>query len=461
MGTVSTTKSIVASEVPVDKFPEQTEIFSTQERTKFFKKVHSSLTTSRPILTRNTITSSKISDTPIKISEESPLEKSSDNLEEVSTNRGISEEKKQVTFHASHLLQSPAQDLCPDSEFTYIIPHPEQCDAFYLCKRGVRSYRVCPPGLIFSVLQVECRAPLELDCRERPYFQQTRPTATPRKEEVRPTETPEQKEVGPTTTPRLEEVGPTTTLRQDVIEENSSFDSSREENPVPGQNFEDTPLASSLDTNPIPQCPDSLNTYLIPHPAQCDAFFLCQRGSIETRLCPDGLIFSVKRATCLLPNSEDCAGRPILQASTGSGPCPRRNGLFYYKDSCDKYQVCEDDQSSVMTCGEGLVFDTKKKVCASPDEALRPGCLPVDLFDFRCPDPVSTGGGVHHQSRHADSSDCRFYFTCSSPGQPHRESCGSGLVFSPSEQVCRTPQNVPGCENYYFSQLKAKIFFVS
>merc|ERR1712059_33628 len=267
MGTVSTTKSIVASEVPVDKFPEQTEIFSTQERTKFFKKVHSSLTTSRPILTRNTITSSKISDTPIKISEESPLEKSSDNLEEVSTNRGISEEKKQVTFHASHLLQSPAQDLCPDSEFTYIIPHPEQCDAFYLCKRGVRSYRVCPPGLIFSVLQVECRAPLELDCRERPYFQQTRPTATPRKEEVRPTETPEQKEVRPTTTPRLEE-----------IEENSSFDSSREENPVPGQNFEDKPLASSLDTNPIPQCPDSLNTYLIPHPSQCDAFFLCQRG---------------------------------------------------------------------------------------------------------------------------------------------------------------------------------------
>jgi len=208
----------------------------------------------------------------------------------------------------------------------------------------------------------------------------------------------------------------------------------------------------------IPSCPDSEFDYLIPHPTQCDAFFLCQGGRVQSRLCPDGLIFSISLAKCSLPTSGDCDGRPDLQPASGTGLCPRRNGIFHSSQSCTKFVKCKYDQPLKGTCAEGLVFDSEKKICAWADEALRPGCLPSDLLNFRCPNPILTQkeaieAGVHlpfgDHGRHEDRTDCRFYFICLTTGHPRRAGCGDGLVYSPRTSRCTDPKEVAGCENYY------------
>jgi len=228
--------------------------------------------------------------------------------------------------------------------------------------------------------------------------------------------------------------------------------------PAAGSSVVEDDSPASLDINFTPVCPDAEFNYIIPHPVQCDAFFLCDRGVVHARLCPDGMVFFVAEAKCLLPKSLEgvCEGRPRLQPPSGTGPCIRQNGVFHVGDTCRDFVTCKHNIATRGACAEGLVFDTQSKICGWADEVLRPGCLPSDLLGFTCPNPILTQeealkAGVHlpfgDHNRHADVTDCRYYFICLVTGHPRRAGCGNGNAFNPANGICMAPEEVPGCEH--------------
>jgi len=214
------------------------------------------------------------------------------------------------------------------------------------------------------------------------------------------------------------------------------------------------PLAQDF----LPTCPDATFSYIIPSPIQCDLYYLCEFGTPSRKICDDGLVFSIEDVKCVSADREKCEGRPRLQTPKGTGPCTRRNGIFYTNDTCNEFVTCRDNHPSFGQCAAGLVFDTQQKICAWADEALRPGCLPEDLLGFRCPNPKlskeqALATRVHlrfgDHDRFADEKDCRFFFMCLTTGQPRRAGCGNGKVFDRSTGICKAAKDVPECADYY------------
>jgi hypothetical protein len=218
-------------------------------------------------------------------------------------------------------------------------------------------------------------------------------------------------------------------------------------------------LESSTADKFAPECPDADHNYLFRHPEQCDAFYLCDGGFVQLRLCPDGLVFIEKENKCLSPSLNSCDGRPKLQPPRGTGMCIRQNGKFHSSSSCSKFFYCENNKPTMGTCAGGLVFDPKTRICNWADRVLRPGCFPSDLLGVRCPNPILTEEEASQaaglvlpfgdHSRHEDPSDCRFYFICLKTGHPRRAGCGDGEVFDRRTGICTHYKEVPGCENYY------------
>jgi len=60
---------------------------------------------------------------------------------------------------------------CPDNKYTYIIPHSEQCDAYYTCEAGNIKLELCPDGLVFSIEAVKCVEIQYEKCEGRPALQ--------------------------------------------------------------------------------------------------------------------------------------------------------------------------------------------------------------------------------------------------------------------------------------------------
>jgi len=208
----------------------------------------------------------------------------------------------------------------------------------------------------------------------------------------------------------------------------------------------------------LPTCPDASFSYIIPSPSQCDLYYLCEFGTPSKKVCEDGLVFSLEDVKCVAAHKTTCEDRPLLQTPKGTGPCERRNGIFYTNTTCTEFVTCRNNVPSFERCAPGLVFDPVLKICAWADEALRPGCMPEDLLGFRCPNPKLTKeqaliSRVHlrfgDHDRFSDPKDCRFFFMCLRTGQPRRAGCSNGKVFDRSSGICKLAKDVPECSNYY------------
>merc|ERR1711931_483970 len=233
------------------------------------------------------------------------------------------------------------------------------------------------------------------------------------------------------------------------------------------QQFDDLRLSSEeeehqslqpLSNEFLPTCPDATFSYIIPSPTQCDLYYTCDLGTPSRNECDDGLVFSIDQVKCVPSETEDCKDRPLLQTPKGTGACERKNGVFYNNETCTDFVRCRDDTATHEKCADGLVFDPVQKICAWGDEALRDGCLPEDLLGFKCPNPKLTQAqalearvqlrfGDH--DRHPHPTDCRFFYTCLTTGQPRKAGCGRGKVFDRESGVCKHAKDVPECSEYY------------
>lgn len=168
-------------------------------------------------------------------------------------------------------------------------------------------------------------------------------------------------------------------------------------------------------------------------------------------LCPDGLVLDKKQGKCDLMSKTTCAGRLRLQAPTGSGACPRANGLFPLpaEVSCTEYVDCRHGKGHLQQCGHGAVFDTQISTCVHPDQTTRAGCTATEVHNFRCPNQRGQVLRFGNHDRLSHPTDCALFFICLTNGQPRLSGCARPNVFNPATGVCSSQKKVAGCENYY------------
>merc|ERR1711862_782035 len=70
---------------------------------------------------------------------------------------------------------------CPESNGKF--RDSEQCDLFYICRKGVATIEYCPEGLLFDITRVnheKCVLPHNVDCGDRQFVQEPSPVSDPR-----------------------------------------------------------------------------------------------------------------------------------------------------------------------------------------------------------------------------------------------------------------------------------------
>ncbi|XP_056648581.1 protein obstructor-E-like [Diorhabda sublineata] len=209
------------------------------------------------------------------------------------------------------------------------------------------------------------------------------------------------------------------------------------------------------------QCPQ--RTGFFPDPEECDVYYKCSRGIYEQKLCPDGLVFDDKDPNferCEVPANVNCDDRPILQQAKPSPGCPRQNGFYRHPTDCTKFYNCVEGKPKELNCPAGLVFDEVKSICIWAVNSKRDECInpKKDALDdgFECPDAQNNGidGKKIPHPTYAHPTDCQKFYICRNGVDPQRGSCSPGTVYNEEIARCDSPENVPGCENYY-SQSKA------
>ena len=121
------------------------------------------------------------------------------------------------------------------------------------------------------------------------------------------------------------------------------------------------------------------------------------------------------------------------------------NGIFPHADPsiCDRFFICADGESNLITCPPGLVFSLKTGACSWPEDAARSGCGGrSDADGFKC--PARANGRSYTRKLFADPQDCQYFYLCTNLlEEPRHMGCPTATVFNDITESCDEPENVP------------------
>ncbi|XP_076061471.1 protein obstructor-E-like [Oratosquilla oratoria] len=224
----------------------------------------------------------------------------------------------------------------PSTPDTFV-PHPTECNLFYLCSWGGLGYlKQCPEGLVFNPDKNYCDFPYNVVCGD------------------------------------VSNVPPRTTRPPPVVA---------------------PPDIGS-------QCPPPQETVvLLPNPEDCLTFYMCvDAGLAFLHKCPEGLAYNPDLHVCDYPGNFDCMGsrddapqdppaggtggaeggqQEIPSADMSRNPVPAevlRNCVFGPKgeeprlqanpSDCHTFYQCVDNGVAVrMPCAANLYFDARRQIC--------------------------------------------------------------------------------------------------
>lgn len=115
-------------------------------------------------------------------------------------------------------------------------------------------------------------------------------------------------------------------------------------------------------------CPPS-GASKFPHFAR-NKFYLCINGMASVLACPQGTLFDAELSNCRthLEQEQEDDDSKLHTASEVTMTCPKLGTFVYAHVNKTLYNVCLDGQSIVLACNEGLIFDSKEKICRTPNE---------------------------------------------------------------------------------------------
>lgn len=225
------------------------------------------------------------------------------------------------------LLGAPLLVSSQVCEHLEIIPHPQWCSAFFLCRFGFWTVLVCPGGLMYNPETRKCDLPENVDCINDPELttpEWTSPEWTTRTvtwstpsvptfstpsvptfstPSVPTFSTPEQPTTPTWTTPSI----PTWTTPSWTTPSITTWTTPSWTTPtIPTWTTSSwtTPTRPSIPTrhvrkefNPKILCNDSTLPSTLPHPI-CQYFYKCINGIAIEMKCEDGLVWNVYQEYC-------------------------------------------------------------------------------------------------------------------------------------------------------------------
>ncbi|XP_059162205.1 collagen alpha-6(VI) chain-like isoform X2 [Physella acuta] len=189
------------------------------------------------------------------------------------------------------------------------------------------------------------------------------------------------------------------------------------------------------------------------------------------------------------------------------------DGYYSLPYTCEKYVICKDNKTTIVTCDSGLIYDAQHKSCVQPspvawcnisdvsyvckynvwgdglfahpyDCNLYLNCSSQDTTIENCPtfqsfdpqlkkcgshvtsttchdwqkiDPskVCTTFNLHENGVYPDPNECSRFITCAA-GSSYVYECPDGLRFDTVQRVCEIQSNVDCTKNYGFSFSSSK-----
>lgn len=175
---------------------------------------------------------------------------------------------------------------------------------------------------------------------------------------------------------------------------------------------------------------DSTEVSFIPNTEDCEAYFICFFGNKMPMTCSNGQHWSISENICMSPNDAQCpfdfSARQYADAD-----CPATGVVSIPNPgSCEEYYLCVNGMALPRQCSSGLHFSRTLGTCVHPDvaECFLDGCPPGQL------------GFLPHEE------DCNLYYLCFG-GNKHLMSCPNDLHWSVETNSCMDPYEA-GCKEF-------------
>uniref|UniRef100_A0A182K8X5 Chitin-binding type-2 domain-containing protein n=1 Tax=Anopheles christyi TaxID=43041 RepID=A0A182K8X5_9DIPT len=164
-------------------------------------------------------------------------------------------EPNPTTLPPSPTTQSPTNNPCANNIGISYLPHPQDCNRYYMCMDAQALERSCSFGEVFDIYKTSCGPSESSTCI----------------------------------------LNPTTTINPSDI-------------PKPP-----TPPPNLI---PLLTCPIT-GTENIPHPTNCNLYFLCINGQAFERSCGPNLVFDIQINQCNRPEDSICAADLVTPPTAG------------------------------------------------------------------------------------------------------------------------------------------------
>lgn len=248
--------------------------------------------------------------------------------------------------------------ICFGKPTDTLLPHPTECNAFFLCDGGVGFKKTCPEKSFFNPKRNECDPNYE-DCNSP----------------------------GDTTTPD---------------ENSSSVAPTLQPTNLPTLSTEN-PLRPTTTTKAPLRCPteDTNDLTFLPSRERCDEFYLCYYGKPILFQCAVGYHYSESEKGCMLPDEAKCKVGihirmkyisithefPFYTSIQINNPdsssdlhCPKLGRRFLpYAEDCENFLYCENGHKTIQRCQPFYHWDIQHKRCILMTRAVCIQSIPMPL----------------------------------------------------------------------------------
>ncbi|XP_049295191.1 multiple epidermal growth factor-like domains protein 10 [Anopheles funestus] len=164
------------------------------------------------------------------------------------------------------------------------------------------------------------------------------------------------------------------------------------------------------------------------HPTMCSEFLFCSHGEVKRYSCPIGEIWSQEDGACQPGNWDTCELLHIESACQG-----HPDGVQAYPTDCTRYLQCDQEQTTVIDCPRGEVFEEQAGQCVAGNTET---CVRIDSI---CQD-ASNGTMLKHPN------ECDLFISCQE-GSANAHQCPTGEIFNVQAKFC-APGNPDTCHIY-------------
>ncbi|EDV96589.1 probable chitinase 10 [Drosophila grimshawi] len=281
--------------------------------------------------------------------------------------------------------------ICKDRTEGQLVPNPLDCSAYFACG-SVPKLFYCNQGLNFDAVKLMCDVPEKAQCIAN-------------------------ESNSPDTTSKLNGY-----LNADIgSKPHTDFDWWMTK---PKPDFVAIDVETGLAVNPMDKYDPELidcrhfGAYFLPHPSNCQLYFICAYGHLHRHHCGRGTLWNYRRFEC---------------QPSGNAECYSKNNLEYVEG--EKAQSTTPGQVTVCYIVDtSSALPTTSLIPPTPTSAPHSSAISV----LKCPSD--------QQSYLSHPDDCSKYYICIA-GMPVLTSCPRGLYWDQKSGYCDQAKNVKCFKN--------------